>query len=276
MAAQRILPLRSLGKNKVRGVMRLTSEGGSTALRLCIQSGSLAEPCAFMLLAGGNIIKAALRSDGSFLAEAGFHLVRGAIIASGTSLAAMASFGISNLDMDKALTSARISLGKSVRSVKPMPAEQAEPPAVSDSGAVQRQNKQADNAPANIKPNNTIASGAASKAEANIAPQSTSKPAAGAAGAYEDPEPKSKVAKELLLRSNKLFAPPDDNAEPFIPRPYVRDNESAQSKAGTNAPQREPVPPAPRNAVFPAQHFPQPQQKCNRSRMNSRGHGQRK
>ena len=138
MAAQRILPLRSLGKNKVRGVMRLTSEGGSTALRLCIQSGSLAEPCAFMLLAGGNIIKAALRSDGSFLAEAGFHLVRGAIIASGTSLAAMASFGISNLDMDKALTSARISLGKSVRSVKPMPAEQAEPPAVSDSGAVQR------------------------------------------------------------------------------------------------------------------------------------------
>ena len=237
MAAQRILPLRSLGKNKVRGVMRLTSEGGSTALRLCIQSGSLAEPCAFMLLAGGNIIKAALRSDGSFLAEAGFHLVRGAIIASGTSLAAMASFGISNLDMDNALTSARISLGKSVRSVKPMPAEQA---------------------------------------EANIAPQSTSKPAAGAAGAYEDPEPKSKVAKELLLRSNKLFAPPDDNAEPFIPRPYVRDNESAQSKAGTNAPQREPVPPAPRNAVFPAQHFPQPQQKCNRCRMNSRGHGQRK
>lgn len=40
-------------------------------------------------------------------------------------------------------------------------------------------------------------------------------------------EPKSDVGRALLERANRLFTPPDANAEPFVPRPYVRNEQPA-------------------------------------------------
>ena len=37
--------------------------------------------------------------------------------------------------------------------------------------------------------------------------------------------PKSDVGRALLERANRLFTPPDANAEPFVPRPYVRNEQ---------------------------------------------------
>ncbi len=84
-------------------------------------------------------------------------------------------------------------------------------------------------------------------------------------------EPKSDVARALVAQANRLFTPPDANADEFIPRPYVRDDAQVPQLTIDPIGKEAPVSCPPINARGAPNRGSAPQPQCRRDRCRTSG-----
>lgn len=200
MAETRILPVRSINSSACRGTLKLSCVQGGTRLEPMLQCRKAGSVTLYAILRRGRVMRADADGAGYFVAA---NDVAGAIILMDGTIAGAAFYGISAAARERAFTAVRMEearrQGEQRRQGCPCTAERDEP---------------------QLSP-------PISPAEPT-SPQEQYQSAAAQNTAEEgDAEPKSDVGRALLERANRLFTPPDANAEPFVPRPYVRNEQPA-------------------------------------------------
>lgn len=208
MAETRILPVRSINSSACRGTLRLSCVQGGTRLEPMLQCRKAGSVTLYAMLRRGRVTKAEADGAGYFVAASD---VAGAIILIDGMIAGAAFYGITAAERERAFTAVRMEEARR-------------------QSAQKRQG-----CPCAAAPEEPQLSPPICPAEPT-APQEQYQPAAAQNTAEEgETEPKSDVGRALLERANRLFTPPDANAEPFVPRPYVRDEQPAAAQ--------KPIPP---------------------------------
>lgn len=200
MAETRILPVRSINSSACRGTLRLSCVQGGTRLEPMLRCRDAAGVTLYAMLRRGRVTRAEADAAGYFVAA---NDVAGAIILMDGTIAGAAFYGISAAARERAFTAVRMEearrQGEQKRQSCPCTAEREEPQLLPPVGPAEP-----------------------------TSPQEQYQSAAAQNTAEEgDAEPKSDVGRALLERANRLFTPPDANAEPFVPRPYVRNEQPA-------------------------------------------------
>lgn len=200
MAETRILPVRSINSSACRGTLRLSCVQGGTRLEPMLRCRDAAGITLYAMLRRGRVTRAEADGASYFVAA---NDVAGAIILMDGTIAGAAFYGISAAARERAFTAVRMEearrQGEQKRQSCPCAAAREEPQLLPP----------------------------VSPAEPT-SPQEQLKSAPVPSSAEEgETEPKSDVGRALLERANRLFTPPDANAEPFVPRPYVRDEQPA-------------------------------------------------
>ena len=200
MAETRILPVRSINSSACRGTLRLSCVQGGTRLEPMLRCRDAAGVTLYAMLRRGRVTRAEADGAGYFVAA---NDVAGAIILMDGTIAGAAFYGISAAARERAFTAVRMEearrQGEQKRQSCPCTAEREEPQLLPPVGPAEP-----------------------------TSPQEQYQCAAAQNTAEEgDAEPKSDVGRALLERANRLFTPPDANAEPFVPRPYVRNEQPA-------------------------------------------------
>lgn len=200
MAETRILPVRSINSSACRGTLRLSCVQGGTRLEPMLRCRDAAGVTLYAMLRRGRVTRAEADGAGYFVAA---NDVAGAIILMDGTIAGAAFYGISAAARERAFTAVRMEearrQGEQKRQSCPCTAEREEPQLLPPVGPAEP-----------------------------TSPQEQYQSAAAQNTAEEgDAEPKSDVGRALLERANRLFTPPDANAEPFVPRPYVRNEQPA-------------------------------------------------
>ena len=194
MAETRILPVRSINSSACRGTLRLSCVQGGTRLEPMLRCRDAAGVTLYAMLRRGRVTRAEADGAGYFVAA---NDVAGAIILMDGTIAGAAFYGISAAARERAFTAVRMEEAR--RQSCPCTAEREEPQLLPPVGPAEP-----------------------------TSPQEQYQSAAAQNTAEEgDAEPKSDVGRALLERANRLFTPPDANAEPFVPRPYVRNEQPA-------------------------------------------------
>ena len=200
MAETRILPVRSINSSACRGTLRLSCVQGGTRLEPMLQCRKAGSVTLYAMLRRGRVTKAEANDAGFFVAA---NDVAGAIILIDGTIVGAAFYGITAAERERAFTAVRMEearrQGEQKRQSCPCAAAREEPqllPPVSPAEPTSPQ-EQLKSAPV---------------------------PSSAEDG---ETEPKSDVGRALLERANRLFTPPDANAEPFVPRPYVRNEQPA-------------------------------------------------
>lgn len=200
MAASRTLPIRNINSSACRGTLKLSCAQGGTRLEPMLQYRSAGSMTLYAMLRRGRVMKAETDGAGYFVAASD---VAGAIILLDGTIAGAAFYGITAVERERAFTAVRMEEARR-------------------QGEQKRQS-----CPCAAAPEEPQLSPPVCPAEP-ASPQEQYQPAAAQNSAEEgDTEPKSDVGRALLERANRLFTPPDANAEPFVPRPYVRDEQPA-------------------------------------------------
>lgn len=200
MAETRILPVRSINSSACRGTLRLSCAQGGTQLEPMLQCRKAGSVTLYAMLRRGRVTRAEADGAGFFVAASD---VAGAIILIDGTIAGAAFYGITAAERERAFTAVRMEEARR-------------------QSAQKRQG-----CPCTAAPEEPQLSPPICPAEPT-APREQYQPAAAQNSAEEgDAEPKSDVGRALLERANRLFTPPDANAEPFVPRPYVRDEQPA-------------------------------------------------
>ena len=200
MAETRILPVRSINSSACRGTLRLSCVQGGPRLEPMLRCRDAAGVTLYAMLRRGRVTRAEADGAGYFVAA---NDVAGAIILMDGTIAGAAFYGISAAARERAFTAVRMEearrQGEQKRQSCPCTAEREEPQLLPPVGPAEP-----------------------------TSPQEQYQSAAAQNTAEEgDAEPKSDVGRALLERANRLFTPPDANAEPFVPRPYVRNEQPA-------------------------------------------------
>ena len=200
MAETRILPVRSINSSACHGTLRLSCVQGGTRLEPMLRCRDAAGVTLYAMLRRGRVTRAEADGAGYFVAA---NDVAGAIILMDGTIAGAAFYGISAAARERAFTAVRMEearrQGEQKRQSCPCTAEREEPQLLPPVGPAEP-----------------------------TSPQEQYQSAAAQNTAEEgDAEPKSDVGRALLERANRLFTPPDANAEPFVPRPYVRNEQPA-------------------------------------------------
>lgn len=200
MAETRILPVRSINSSACRGTLKLSCVQGGTRLEPMLRCSDAAGITLYAMLRRGRVTRADADGAGYFVAA---NDVAGAIILMDGTIAGAAFYGISAAARERAFTAVRMEearrQGEQKRQSCPCAAAREEPQLLPP----------------------------VSPAEPT-SPQEQLKSAPVQSSAEEgETELKSDVGRALLERANRLFTPPDANAEPFVPRPYVRDEQPA-------------------------------------------------
>lgn len=200
MAETRILPVRNINSSACRGTLKLSCAQGGTRLETMLRCRDAAGITLYAMLRRGRVMRADADGAGFFVAASD---VAGAIILLDGTIAGAAFYGISAAERERAFTAVRMEEARRQSSQK-------------------RQS-----CPCAAAPDGPQLSPPVCPAEPN-SPQEQYQPAAAQSSAEEgETEPKSDVGRALLERANRLFTPPDANAEPFVPRPYVRNEQPA-------------------------------------------------
>lgn len=208
MAETRILPVRSINSSACRGTLRLSCVQGGTRLEPMLQCRKAGSVTLYAMLRRGRVTRAEADGAGFFVAASD---VAGAIILIDGTIAGAAFYGITAAERERAFTAVRMEEARR-------------------QSAQKRQG-----CPCTAAPEEPQLSPPICPAEPTL-PQEQYRPAPVQNSAEEgDAEPKSDVGRALLERANRLFTPPDANAEPFVPRPYVRDEQPAAAQ--------KPIPP---------------------------------
>lgn len=208
MAETRILPVRSINSSACRGTLKLSCVQGGTRLEPMLRCRDAAGITLYAMLRRGRVTMAEADGAGFFVAASD---VAGAIILIDGTIAGAAFYGISAAARERAFTAVRMEEARR-------------------QSAQKRQG-----CPCTAAPEEPQLSPPICPAEPT-APQEQYQPAAAQNSAEEgETEPKSDVGRALLERANRLFTPPDANAEPFVPRPYVRNEQPAAAQ--------KPIPP---------------------------------
>lgn len=208
MAETRILPVRSINSSACRGTLKLSCVQGGTRLEPMLQCRKAGSVTLYAMLRRGRVMRADADGAGYFVAA---NDVAGAIILMDGTIAGAAFYGISAAARERAFTAVRMEearrQGEQKRQSCPCAAAREEP---------------------QLLPPVSPAEPTSPQEQLKSAPVPSS---------AEDGEtgPKSDVGRALLERANRLFTPPDANAEPFVPRPYVR-NEQPEAAS-------KPIPP---------------------------------
>lgn len=209
MAASHTLPIRNINSSACRGTLKLSCAQGGTRLEPMLQYSDVKKLTFYAMLRRGRVMKAETDGAGYFVAA---NDVAGAIILLDGTIAGAAFYGITAAERERAFTAVRMEEARR-------------------QGEQKRQS-----CPCATAPEEPQLSPPVCPAEP-AAPQKQYQPAAAQNSAEEgDAEPKSDVGRALLERANRLFTPPDANAEPFVPRPYVRDEQPAAAA-------HKPIPP---------------------------------
>lgn len=200
MAETRILPVRSINSSACRGTLRLSCVQGGTRLEPMLRCRDAAGITLYAMLRRGRVTRAEADGAGYFVAA---NDVAGAIILMDGTIAGAAFYGISAAARERAFTAVRMEearqQGEQKRQSCPCTAEREEPQLLPPVGPAEP-----------------------------TSPQEQLKSAPVQSSAEDgETEPKSDVGRALLERANRLFTPPDANAEPFVPRPYVRNEQPA-------------------------------------------------
>ena len=200
MAETRILPVRSINSSACRGTLRLSCVQGGTRLEPMLRCRDAAGITLYAMLRRGRVTRAEADGAGYFVAA---NDVAGAIILMDGTIAGAAFYGISAAARERAFTAVRMEearqQGEQKRQSCPCTAEREEPQLLPPVGPAEP-----------------------------TSPQEQLKSAPVQSSAEDgETEPKSDVGCALLERANRLFTPPDANAEPFVPRPYVRNEQPA-------------------------------------------------
>ena len=200
MAETRILPVRSINSSACRGTLRLSCVQGGTRLEPMLRCRDAAGESLSAVLRRGRVTRAEADGAGYFVAA---NDVAGAIILMDGTRAGAAFYGISAAARERAFTAVRMEearrQGEQKRQSCPCTAEREEPQLLPPVGPAEP-----------------------------TSPQEQLKSAPVQSSAEDgETEPKSDVGRALLERANRLFTPPDANAEPFVPRPYVRNEQPA-------------------------------------------------
>lgn len=208
MAETRILPVRSINSSACRGTLRLSCVQGGTRLEPMLQCRKAGSVTLYAMLRRGRVTRAEADGAGFFVAASD---VAGAIILIDGTIAGAAFYGITAAERERAFTAVRMEEARR-------------------QSAQKRQG-----CPCAAAPEEPQLSPPICPAEPT-SPQEQYQPAPVQNSADEgETEPKSDVGRALLERANRLFTPPDANAEPFVPRPYVRDEQPAAAQ--------KPIPP---------------------------------
>ena len=200
MAETRILPVRSINSSACRGTLRLSCVQGGTRLEPMLRCRDAAGITLYAMLRRGRVTRAEADGAGYFVAA---NDVAGVIILMDGTIAGAAFYGISAAARERAFTAVRMEearrQGEQKRQSCPCTAELEEP---------------------QLSPPVSPAEPTSPQEQLKSAPVQSS---------AEEGEtgPKSDVGRALLERANRLFTPPDANAEPFVPRPYVRNEQPA-------------------------------------------------
>lgn len=208
MAETRILPVRSINSSACRGTLKLSCVQGGTRLEPMLRCRDAAGITLYAMLRRGRVTRAEADGAGYFVAA---NDVAGAIILMDGTIAGAAFYGISAAARERAFTAVRIEearrQGEQKRQSCPCAAAREEP---------------------QLSPPVSPAEPTSPQEQLKSAPVQSS---------AEEGEtgPKSDVGRALLERANRLFTPPDANAEPFVPRPYVRGEQPAAAQ--------KPIPP---------------------------------
>ena len=198
MAETRILPVRSINSSACRGTLKLSCVQGGTRLEPMLRCRDAAGITLYAMLRRGRVTRAEADGAGYFVAA---NDVAGAIILMDGTIAGAAFYGISAAARERAFTAVRMEearrQGEQKRQSCPCAAAREEPQLLPPVGPAEPTSPQE---------------------QLKSAPVQSS---------AEDGEtgPKSDVGRALLERANRLFTPPDANAEPFVPRPYVRNEQ---------------------------------------------------
>lgn len=208
MAETRILPVRSINSSACRGTLKLSCVQGGTRLEPMLQCRKAGSVTLYAMLRRGRVTRAEADGAGFFVAASD---VAGAIILIDGTIAGAAFYGITAAERERAFTAVRMEEARR-------------------QSAQKRQG-----CPRTAAPEEPQLSPPICPAEPTL-PQEQYRPAPVQNSAEEgDAEPKSDVGRALLERANRLFTPPDANAEPFVPRPYVHDEQPAAAQ--------KPIPP---------------------------------
>lgn len=200
MAETRILPVRSINSSACRGTLKLSCVQGGTRLEPMLQCRKAGSVTLYAMLRRGRVTRAEADGAGYFVAASD---VAGAIILMDGTIAGAAFYGISAAARERAFTAVRMEEARRQDEQKrqscPCAAEREEPQLLPPVGPAEP-----------------------------TSPQEQLKSAPVQSSAEDgETEPKSDVGRALLERANRLFTPPDANAEPFVPRPYVRNEQPA-------------------------------------------------
>ena len=198
MAETRILPVRSINSSACRGTLKLSCVQGGTRLEPMLRCRDAAGITLYAMLRRGRVTRAEADGAGYFVAA---NDVAGAIILMDGTIAGAAFYGISAAARERAFTAVRMEearrQGEQKRQSCPCAAAREEPQLLPPVGPAEP-----------------------------TSPQEQLKSAPVQSSAEEgETGPKSDVGRALLERANRLFTPPDANAEPFVPRPYVRNEQ---------------------------------------------------
>ena len=200
MAETRILPVRSINSSACRGTLRLSCVQGGTRLEPMLRCRDAAGITLYAMLRRGRVTRAEADGASYFVAA---NDVAGAIILMDGTIAGAAFYGISAAARERAFTAVRMEearrQGEQKRQSCPCAAAPEEP---------------------QLLPPICPAEPTSPQEQLKSAPVQSS-------AEEGETEPKSDVGRALLERANRLFTPPDANAEPFVPRPYVRDEQPA-------------------------------------------------
>lgn len=209
MAETRILPVRSINSSACRGTLKLSCVQGGTRLEPMLQCRKAGSVTLYAMLRRGRVTRAEADGAGYFVAASD---VAGAIILMDGTIAGAAFYGISAAARERAFTAVRMEearrQGEQKRQSCPCAAAREEPQLLPPVGPAEP-----------------------------TSPQEQYRRPAPVQNSAEEGEtgPKSDVGRALLERANRLFTPPDANAEPFVPRPYVRNEQPAAAQ--------KPIPP---------------------------------
>lgn len=201
MAETRILPVRSINSSACRGTLKLSCVQGGTRLEPMLQCRKAGSVTLYAMLRRGRVMRADADGAGYFVAASD---VAGAIILMDGTIAGAAFYGITAAERERAFTAVRMEEARR-------------------QSAQKRQGCLRTTAPEEPQLSPPIC-----PAEPTAPQEQYQQPAAAQNTAEDgDAEPKSDVGRALLERANRLFTPPDANAEPFVPRPYVRGEQPA-------------------------------------------------
>lgn len=208
MAETRILPVRSINSSACRGTLKLSCVQGGTRLEPMLQCRKAGSVTLYAMLRRGRVTRAEADGAGFFVAASD---VAGAIILIDGTIVGAAFYGITAAERERAFTAVRMEEARRQSAQKrqgcPCTAAPEEPQLLPPICPAEPTSPQEQYQPAPVQ---------------NSADEG-------------ETEPKSDVGRALLERANRLFTPPDANAEPFVPRPYVRDEQPAAAQ--------KPIPP---------------------------------